>query len=143
MNGRIDYTSPNQLPIPIGNSDGAKTVAHWFGNDIQYSAESACRWSDLFSKVANGSHEPGYLGSGNAHSVSATTQLVYIESEFVEAHKVCLTIDQIFEALDKYKLFLSSDYRSPTFQPVPFDVEYVAEGEQALGHFLREGGSLV
>jgi hypothetical protein len=140
MHGKINYTAPNRLPIPIGDRSGAKAIAHWLGNDIQYSIASVDRWLTTFLGIAEGAVSKGYQGTGNAFSVFATGSTVLLESEHVESHKVCLNVEQVSAALEQYRMFLTSDYKSPGFQPTPFEVEFLAEEGQATECYLEHGG---
>ncbi len=140
MRGTIDFTAPNQIPIPIGDRSGAKAIAHWLGNDIQYSTLSVDQWLITFSEVAKGTTSGGYQGTGNAFSVFATGSIVLLESEYAESHKVCLNVEQVSATLEQYRMFLTSDYKSPGFQPTPFEVEFLAEEDQACEYYLEHGG---
>lgn len=142
MRGKIDYTIPNQLPIPMGDRNGAKAVAYWLGNDIQYATSSVDRWLDIFSKIVEGQASEGYQGTGNAFSVFAAGSLVLLESEYAESSKVCLSVEQLSAALGQYRIFLTSDYKSPGFRATPFEVEFLAEADQARNYYLEHGGVL-
>lgn len=142
MVGTIQYTSSHQLPIPIGDTDGSKAIAHWLGNDIQYSILSLDRWIAVLSGVSNRIRREGYQGTGNAFSVFATASIVLLESEYVESHKVCLTFSQISTALEQYRVFLMSEYRLPGFRATPFTVEYIADGTDACVFYSSNGGVL-
>jgi hypothetical protein len=140
MRGIIQYASPNRVPVPIGTSEGAKAIADWLGSDIQYLTSSARGWLQTFAEVVNGTRQAGYLGTGNAFSVFATEQHILIQSEYVENQKVCLTIEQVSKALVNYIAFLEDDYRNPAYQPLAFEMEYLAEGDAASECYIKNGG---
>lgn len=142
MTGKVSYAIPNGVPVPVGDSSGTKTVAHWLGNDIQFSKSEIARWRQTLTNVASGLVAPGYLGTGNAHSVYATKTHVLIESEYVESFKVYMTLEQVEQSLIAYLDFLESDFRNPSFEPAPFDVDFLSECDTARTDFLQSGGSL-
>ncbi len=142
MIGTIDYTSPNGIPVPIGDTTGADAIASWLGFNLQYSKEAVKREIQIFSELSNGTGTVGYQGTGNAFSVSSSRSLVLLECEYIESTQVCLTIEQISLALEEYLIFLESDYKSPNFQPSPFLVEYIVEGNEARDYFLNNGGQI-
>ena len=139
MKGRIDYKVVNNRYFPIGDTSGAKTLAHWCGSDIQFSLKALDEWLAAVKAVATESGKPGYLGTGNVMSVSATTTLVYIESEFTDSHKVCLTHDEVIDALSNYRKYVA-DRNTP---PQGFDVSYIAEEDQAFSAFEDAGGQCI
>jgi hypothetical protein len=142
LHGTIRYTAPHQTPIPIGDRAGASAIAHWLGNDIQYSQVSIDRWITAFLEVSKGGRSEGYQGTGNAFSVFATGTTILLQSEYVEKHKVCMNLEQVSAALERYRSFLSRDYKSPDFQATPFEVEFLAEGNEACECYLENGGVL-
>ena len=142
MKGEIRYVIPTTVPVPTAEAVGAATIADWFGSDIQYSERTLDEWLTIFNEVADGDREPGYQGTGNTHSVMATDEWVFIECEYLDNQKVLLTRQQVTDALEQYRLFLNSDYKSNKIIPTPFIVEYEAEGEEALNRYLEAGGSL-
>lgn len=139
MRGTVGFASPNGVPLPIGDTDGAEAVAGWLGGDLQYSIESVDRWLETCAGLANGQVESGYQGTGNAFSVSATTTVVLLESEYVESQQVCITLGQLTAALREYKEFVER-YTEPGFVPTSFGIEYLAEGEAARALYAERGG---
>jgi len=142
MNDTIEYTRPNGMPVPIGTRIGGTAISNWLASDIQYSSKTLNEWLAVLSEVSNASPRGGYLGTGNAFSVYANGGFVLIESEYSESLKACLTIKQLTTVLLQYKSHLQSEFRDPAFVPLPFEVEYVAEGDSAKEHFLTNGGLL-
>jgi len=142
MIGTIDYTVPNRIPVPVGDSTGAKAIAEWMMAEVQYDAAYIDELMTMFIEISNGARKEGYLGTGNAYSLCATRKLVLLECEYVDSHRACLTMEQVSAALEQYRMFLKSDYGSPGFRPSPFSVEYLAEGEAARDHFVENGGVL-
>lgn len=142
MKGRIKFVRPNKLYVPEGDTTGAKTIANWLGNDIQYSHSGVEEWIIVFSDINNGKRDGGYQGTGNTHSVMTVNNAVYIECDYNESRKVLMTIAQAIGALRKYKEFLDTDYKSNSAKIDHFDVEYEAEGDIALEQYLERGGAL-
>lgn len=137
MIGLITYTSPHKIPIPIGDTGGAATIAGWLSSDIQYTIGTVGRWERIINDVGGGSKQCGYQGTGNAFSVSVSRTLCLLVNEFVEHQRVCMTLDQVLSVLDNYRKFLESDYRNDPRAAQPFSVEYVAEGEDAVERFSQ------
>jgi hypothetical protein len=142
MNGLISFVRPNECFVPSGNNIGAKTLARWLGDDIQYSIESLENWKTIFSSVEARQMAPGYLGTGNSHSAMATSEYVYIECEYVDEQKVLLTHKQIAAVLNCYLDFLNKNCTLASLVPAPFEVEFIAEGVDALNLYINAGGSL-
>ena len=142
MKGKIKYVIPNDEPVPIGTTVGSSAIADWLGQDIQYSKRSVDNWISIINDVASGIRESGYQGTGNTHSVMVTDDWVFIECEYVEEQKVFMSVQQALFALEKYKSFLVSRENHSKEIPSPFEVEYEAEGEEALDKYLDTGGSL-
>ncbi|UDL04772.1 hypothetical protein [Marinobacter sp. CA1] len=140
MEGKINFVRPGDLYVPEGNTVGAKTIANWLGNDIQYSCSSLEEWMVVFSEIGDGRREGGYLGTGNSHSVMAVSNVIYIECEYNESRKVLMTIAQATCALQEYKEFLGSDCKSRLDKIDHFHIEYEAEGDAALEQYLEMGG---
>jgi hypothetical protein len=53
-----------------------------------------------------------------------------------------MSVQQALFALEKYKSFLVSRDNYSNEIPSSFEVEYEAEGEEALDRYLETGGSL-
>lgn len=142
MKGEVSFVRSNGYLVPNGDTVGAKAIARWLGDDIQYSVRDVEEWMEVFSEVAKGNKRGGYQGTGNTHSVMAVGEVVYIECEYVEEQKVFLTQQQIGEVLRRYMDFLKGDYKSSWAVAQPFEIEYEAEGQEALDKYLEIGGSL-
>ena len=140
MKSLVTFVRPNDSPVPVSNSIGGSAISGWLGSDIQYSQNVLNDWFNIFKEITNGSRAPGYQGTGNSHSVLAIGDFVFIECEHLEKKKVFLTMQQMFDVLKNYQLFLQSDYKH--IAPEEFEVEYVAEGGEALEKYLETGGSL-
>ncbi len=120
---------------------GANEIAAWLSDDVR-SRSTASEWINRFNNVTLGKENAGYLGTGNAHSVMAAKDLVYLECEHADEMKVLLTISHAIAALQHYCSFLSGDIKNADHLPKPFEVEYEAEGQRALDLYLETGGSL-
>lgn len=141
--GIVDYTVPDGTPVPIGDTSGATAIAQWLGCDIQYSTSTIDEWLNIFSAVAAGKEPGGYKGTGNAYSVFATGPLVLLVCEYVDSLKVCLNTRQVSTALENYRKFLNSDYKSAAFHPTPFEVDCLAEEDEAQEYYEEHGGIMV
>jgi hypothetical protein len=137
MKGVVEYRTPNRLPTPTGSTTGARAIAHWLGNDIQYSPRSVDEWLMLLNGVARGTTKAEYLGTGNAFTVRAKGEWVLIESEYSKESKVCLTTKQASDALIHYGAFLADDFREPSYTAKPLEVEYLAEGSAATEFYAK------
>ena len=135
MYGTISFTSPHNRPVPTGDTDGAGAIAGWLAGDIQYSVASIDLWLDTLSAVADGTRQPGYLGTGNAYSVLATPALVLLACEHVEHLRACLALHEAKAVLQRYRASLANGGSSLGGEPAPFRVQYLAEGDEATSLF--------
>ncbi|MDT3640245.1 hypothetical protein ROM51_16855 [Cronobacter sakazakii] len=135
----------SDLFIPIGgkirhSSDGgvlgygAREISGWLSNDIQYGIHSIDIWVRNLTDFASGKITDGNFGKGNAHWVMVTHDKVFIGCEHVEEQQVLLTIEQTLYVLGQYRLFLEGSY-TKDFPPEPIDVEYLAEGRDAITRY--------
>lgn len=142
----------NQYYIPIGGAInkrhngsilgyGAREIAGWLANDIQYSPNSVDIWINNLTDLASSLSPDGFFGMGNAHWVMVTKNKVFIACEYVQEQRVLLTIDQLLYILEQYKTFLDGNYTDPDFPPEPIDVEYITEGEEAMRIYAALEGS--
>jgi hypothetical protein len=120
---------------------GVREIAAWLSDDVN-SQNSAHMWIERVNAVAEGTAKGGYLGTGNAHHVRAVGEQVFLECEFAEELKVFMTRAQIVSTLQHYIQFLNSERKNKDYPPNPFEVEYEAEGEEALDRYLATGGAL-
>ncbi|QLR44657.1 hypothetical protein HV346_19175 [Enterobacter sp. RHBSTW-00994] len=124
---------------PLGY--GAREIAGWLSNDIQYALHSVEIWIKNLTNLSSGESTDGNFGMGNAHWVMVTQNKVFIGCEYVEEQQVILTIEQTLYVLEQYKTFLESDYTNPTLHPEPIDVEYIAEGKDAIAFYESLDGA--
>lgn len=66
--------------------------------------------------------------------------LVFICCEYVEEQKVIMTIDQLLYILMQYKEFLEGNYNDPANPPASLDIEFIAEGKDALDMYCKLTG---
>ncbi|WP_072002014.1 hypothetical protein [Siccibacter colletis] len=141
----------SNLFIPIGgkirnSSDGgvvgygAREISGWLSNDIQYGIHSVDIWVKNLTEYASGKTTDGNFGIGNAHWVMVTHDKVFIGCEHVEEQQVLLTIEQTLYVLEQYRLFLEGFY-TIDFPPEPIDVEYLAEGRDAITQYESLDGA--
>jgi len=138
VNGLITFLLRDGLHIPIGDSLGAKAIANWLGNDLQYSKGYVEEWLTRLATLAS---RPGYQGTGNAFSVFSTGHVVLLENEYVEDQKVCASIDSVSQALTCYRDFLDADNPSQDVCTYEIPVSYLEEGPAARDHYQRAGGT--
>lgn len=72
------------------------------------------------------------FGIGNAHWVLITGNYVFIGTEYVEEQQVIMTKEQLLYVLEQYKAFLEGDFKDSNNPPDPIDVEFIAEGQEAI-----------
>ncbi|MBC9132006.1 hypothetical protein FcAc13_11915 [Frischella sp. Ac13] len=111
---------------------GAREIAAWLGNDIQYSINSVNIWINNLTDLEHSRAPDGMFGIGNAHWVLITGNYVFIGTEYVEEQQVIMTKEQLLYVLEQYKAFLGGDYKDPDNPPAPIDVEFIAEGQEAI-----------
>jgi hypothetical protein len=142
MRGEVRFVLADCLWFATGDTLGASEVANWLAVEAEYSS-NAIQWYEkqiinYDVKITN----TNFIGSGNAHHIFSTGDYVFLLCEYVDDQKVLLTKDACLSALRSYRAFLDSDYKNPEIQPEPFEVEYIAEGEEALSEFIGLGGIL-
>ena len=64
--------------------------------------------------------------------VLITGNYVFIGTEYVEEQQVIMTKEQLLYVLEQYKAFLEGDFKDPNNPPDPIDVEFIAEGQEAI-----------
>lgn len=136
------WNDKSNLFIPIGGrvrdaedgkvlGYGAREIAGWLSNDVQYGITSVDVWIENLEYLASGKSTDGNFGIGNAHWVMATQDKVFIGCEYVEEQQVLLTIEQTLYVLQQYRSFLEGVYTKES-PPEPIDVEYLFEGKDAV-----------
>lgn len=120
---------------------GAREVAGWLSDDIQYAPHSVNIWINNLKDLATSTAPDGFFGIGNAHWVMVTGNMVFIACEYVKEQRILLTIEQLLYVLEQYKAFLDGNYTNPDCPPEPIDVEYLAEGEEAMRIYASLDGS--
>ncbi|MBC3944831.1 hypothetical protein H8S21_05775 [Erwinia persicina] len=119
---------------------GAREISGWLSNDIQYGIHSVDIWVKNLTALASGKTTEGNFGIGNAHWVMVTHDKVFIGCEYVEEQQVLLTIEQTLYVLEQYRLFLEGSYTKDS-PPEPIDVEYLAEGRDAITQYESLDGA--
>lgn len=119
---------------------GAREISGWLSNDIQYGIHSVDIWVKNLTELASGQTTEGNFGIGNAHWVMVTHDKVFIGCEYVEEQQVLLTIEQTLYVLEQYRLFLEGSYTKDC-PPEPIDVEYLAEGRDAITQYESLDGA--
>ena len=141
MKGSIRFVGHDKRWIPTGNTEGSLEVATWLDNDVV--EKNTITWLiQQFNEFNFSVKKTNYICSGNAHHVFSTGEHIFLMCEYADDQKVLLTKEQCLIALEKYRAFLSSDYKNPSITPEPFEIEYIAEGEEALAKFTELGGIL-
>ena len=120
---------------------GAREIADWLRVDIQYSINSVNIWINNLTDLANSRAPDGMFAVGNAHWVLITGDYVFIGTEYVEEQQVILTREQLLYVLEQYKAFLEGNYEDPNNPPAPIDVEFIAEGQEAVDLYNSLEGS--
>lgn len=133
---RIDIAGDYDLDPPVANA-GGEEIAAWLSNDVR---ESVSETINTIESISQGKSPEGYIGTGNAHSLMAAGGYVFLRCEFGDELKVLLTYQQAITALKNYQEFLKTVKVGQ--EPKPFEVEYEAEGEEALKRYEATGGSL-
>lgn len=154
LNDKINFWWNNNSKdfTPVGNKlwlstdkttlgYGSRELAGWLSDDIQYSLNSIEIWINNLTNLESSRAPDGFFGIGNAHWVMVTNNLVFIACEYVKEQRVILTIEQLIYILEQYKEFLQRDFNNPNVPPEPIDVEYIAEGEEAMNIYASLEGS--
>ena len=121
--------------------NGVCEITAWLGNELQYSINSVNIWINNLTDLANSEAPDGMFGVGNAHWVLITGDYVFIGTEYVEEQQVILTREQLLYVLEQYKAFLEGNYEDPNNPPAPIDVEFIAEGQEAVDLYNSLEGS--
>ena len=111
---------------------GICEVAAWLADDLQYSIDSVNIWINNLIDLERSRAPDGMFGIGNAHWVLITGNYVFIGTEYVEEQQVIMTKEQLLYVLEQYKAFLEGNYKDPNNPPAPIDVEFIAEGQEAI-----------
>lgn len=121
-------------------SKGATEIISWIGADIDSCGSDAPqRMIQRLRGIQEGKEKKGYIGTGNAHSMMAFDDSMYLRCEFDEELKVILPIDEAIKALEGFARFKSGDWKSPNYQPEPFTVKYDYEGADAYARYEASG----
>ena len=80
------------------------------------------------------------FGIGNAHWVFLTSNHAMIFCEYSPEPKVLLYFDQLEYILEQYKNALSISNRE---KPDPIDIEYIAEGDEAVRIYSSLDGAYI
>lgn len=107
---------------------GTREIATWLICEI-HGKNSVNIWLDNIKKVRNDDSFDGDFGIGNAHWVLLTNNHAMIFCEYSEESKVLLYFDQLEYILEQYKNALCV---SKGKKPDPIDIEYLAEGDEAV-----------
>jgi hypothetical protein len=123
---------------------GICEIASWLWTELQHSINSVNIWINNLTDLENSRAPDGWFGIGNAHWVLITGDYVFIGTEYVEEQQVIMTREQLLYVLEQYKAFLEGDYNDPNNPPDPIDVEFIAEGQDAIDMYNGlEGSHLV
>jgi len=141
MRAEISFIHHDMRWIPSGNTDGTQEIAAWLDNDVV--EQTTINWFiKQFNEFNFSVKKTNYIGSGNAHHVFSTGDYIFIMCEYVDYQKVLLPKEQCIRVLEKYRDFLSIDYKNKNIGPESFEVEYAGESEEALVNFIKLGGIL-
>jgi hypothetical protein len=156
LNDQIIFWWSDSYFIPTGgkltkyaNSEkifgfGAREIADWLASDLPTGINSVNIWINNLTDLENSRAPDGWFGIGNAHWVLITGDYVFIGTEYVEEQQVIMTREQLLYVLEQYKAFLEGDYNDPNNPPDPIDVEFIAEGQDAIDMYNGlEGSHLV
>ena len=121
------YKSPNGMTVGYG----AREIADWIDCEI-HGISSVDIWLDNINKARSDDSCDGDFGIGNAHWVFLTNNHAMIFCEYDEETKVLLSFEQLEFILEQYKIFLSSNEYNKNEEPDPIDIEYIAEGDEAV-----------
>ena len=111
---------------------GIIALASWLSSDLQCSINSVNIWISNLIDLENSPAPDGMFGVGNAFWVLITGNYVFIGTEYVEEQQVIMTKEQLLYVLEQYKAFLEGDFKDPNNPPDPIDVEFIAEGQEAI-----------
>ena len=118
------YKSKNGVTVGYG----AREISSWIDCEI-HGKSSVDIWLDNINKVRSDDACDGDFGIGNAHWVFLTNNHAMIFCEYDEESKVLLSFDQLEYILEQYKISLSFNKNE---KPDPIDIEYIAEGDEAV-----------
>ena len=118
------YKSTNGMKVGYG----AKEISYWLTDEI-HGKGSIDIWLDNINKVRSDDSCDGDFGIGNAHWVFLTDNHAMIFCEYSEESKVLLSFEQLEFILEQYKISLSFNKNE---KPDPIDIEYIAEGDEAV-----------
>ncbi|WPU24790.1 hypothetical protein RI049_08645 [Cedecea neteri] len=120
---------------------GVCEIASWLSADLPTSVKSVDMWLNNLTNLESSRAPDGFFGIGNAHWVMITNNLVFIACEYVKEQRVILEREQLIYILEQYKEFVQGDFNNPNVPPESIDVEYIAEGEEAMNIYASLEGS--
>ena len=122
-NGSIHFTSHSR-------DLGGQVLADWFGNDV-VSKKELMRIIHAINSASKAPEAAGWIWGGNAHNVFVSGESIYIENEYVDAHRVFMTRTQLLTALETFRSFFVNERRDEFFEPIAIEVNFEAEGKMA------------
>lgn len=120
---------------------GIIAIASWLSSDLQCSINSVNIWISNLTDLENSPAPDGMFGVGNAFWVLITGDYIFIGTEYSEEQQILITKEQLLYVLEQYKAFLEGNYKDPNNPPDPIDVEFIAEGQEAIDTYNGLKGS--
>ncbi|PSM15326.1 hypothetical protein [Stenotrophomonas maltophilia] len=124
-----------------GQGPGAGEIAAWLDGDFGFLGRgSELRVRSAFAASVKGDEGSTCVHYGEGHAVLRAGDLFLVHSRWNPQDVVLLMRPQILAVLEGYAAFRSVNPRKRHRPPMPFAIEYEAEGEEAIRWFTQAGG---
>jgi hypothetical protein len=124
-----------------GQGSGAGEIAAWLDGGFGFLGRgSELRVRSAFAASVKGDEASTCVHHGEGHAVLRAGDLFLLHSRWSPQDVVLLTRPQILAVLEGYAAFRSVNPRKKHRPPMPFAIEYEAEGEEAIRWFTQAGG---
>ncbi|HDX0836455.1 TPA: hypothetical protein ACOFC4_000817 [Stenotrophomonas maltophilia] len=131
----------DSLVVCHGQGRGAGEIAAWLDADFgSLGRGSELRARSAFAVPAGCVEGSIRVHHGEGHAVLRAGDLFLVYSRWNPQHVALLTQSQILAVLESYGEFRSMNPRKKHRPPMPFTIQYEAEGEDAIRRFTQAGG---
>lgn len=145
MRGTLTFAQHDGMWLPSGNTGGgSRVIAEWLIADMASGVKAVDWFLQELERIGRGISVPVsdrsdtyvnpnacYVGTGNTFSSYANDRLFYLENLFAEESRVLLSAGQIRDVLRSYRDRIEQVLKDKSESPDSFEVEWVAEGQEA------------
>ena len=131
---------PEEHDIRLTPKQGRGTceIAAWLS--VEFSLHSINEMINALRDLSSSRVPNGNFGLGNGNWTLVTGEYVFICSEYIRPRPVLMTTEQALYILEQYKSFLERNHKK-RHPPEPIDVEFIAEGQEAIDMYNALDGT--